>query len=420
MSLQHWAKRLLTASAPQAIVDLHVADTAAAFATGLLTREGKALARLDAGVSPVTTAAAVGAIARLSECDNIHVAACITPGAIVVPVALALGTYCSRADFNRAIAAGYDVGLRLGLAVGGAHALARGVWPTLLATPLMAAVTAGSLAGLDENRLAHAMALALAGGGGRAGRIAGEPSGRWLVLAEAVARGIRASRAAGAGFRGDRDLATKAWLVAQAGHDAIDPETLESTVGPSLAEVDCKAFPIARQGANAVVAFQTVLARGIDPHRIDAVEVFVPPISLPLLSRPMIEDDRLSRLCNIGLQLALAALAPDALYDAERGNLSEAHIAFAERVALKPEPALEVHLPARWAARVVVFAGAQRFEETVIRTPFDHDAPDLEKGLREKWRRLGGAFAAAETAKKSELWDAMTRLLIGAATEELS
>jgi hypothetical protein len=37
---------------------------------------------------------------------------------------------------------------------------------------------------------------------------------------------------------------------------------------------------------------------------------------------------------------------------------------------------------------VVVNTDSDRFEETIIAAPFDHDAPDLAQRLREKWRRL--------------------------------
>ena len=52
-----------------------------------------------------------------------------------------------------------------------------------------------------------------------------------------------------------------------------------------IAHVAFKPFPIARQGANAVVAFQRLLSKGIDPTRIDAIEVFVPAINVALLNR---------------------------------------------------------------------------------------------------------------------------------------
>ena len=176
----------------------------------------------------ISEAAAASAIARLSECDDIHLASCVTPGSVVIPVALAFAGKSGGEDFNRAVAAGYAAGIDLGMGIGGARALASGVWPTLVAAPLMAAVTASCAQDHDAGQLAHAMALALGGASGRLGRPAGTPSGRWFALAEAVAKGIRASEAAGRGFQGDLALISEQWLNAQAGHDAVDIGAFES------------------------------------------------------------------------------------------------------------------------------------------------------------------------------------------------
>lgn len=397
MILQSWAEQLLKTPSSPDIIGLHVMDTVAAFLAGVRTKEGESLRELYGGESDISErVAAAAAITRLSECDDIHLPSCVTPGAVVIPVALALGAVGD--DFDRAVAAGYAAGLSLGMGIGGAKALAAGVWPTLLAAPLMAAVTASRLSGHDQDRLAHAMALALAGTSGRLGRPIGAPSGRWFLLGEAVLRGLRASKAAGYGFRGDLALLSKPWLTAQAGHDAVDIGTFDSSAPASIKDVGYKPFPIARQGANAVVAFQNLLVKGLDPQRIATIEVFVPAMNAALLTRPVLDDDRLSRLSNIGFQLACAALAPEMLYDPERAASPAASILqLAGRVSVSPASDLEAHLPHRWAARVVVNTDSQRLEETVIVAAFDYDAPNLSQLLRDKWRRL----------LPQELWDSL-------------
>jgi len=400
MNLQSLAERLLHAPFSPELVELHLKDTVAAFFAGLRTAEGQALARLyDGRGGGSGLAAAAAAIARLSECDDIHLASCVTPGAVVVPVALALAGTHSVEDFNRAVAAGYAAGLTLGLGIGGAKALEHSVWPTLMAAPLMAAVTASSMRGHDPMQLAQAMALALSGASGRSGRPAGAPSGRWLLIAEAVLKGWRASEAAGRGFCGDVALVSASWLAAQAGHESIDAAVFESATMAGISDVGFKPFPIARQGANAVVAFQHLLANGLDGDRVEAVEVYVPRLNVALLSRPALPVDRLSRISNIGYQLACAAMAPEALYDAERAMRPAMSIAeFAKRVAVKPDVELEASLPTRWPSRVVAHAGGKRFEETVIRAPFDADEPGLAALLTEKWRRLAPKDEVLEAA----------------------
>ena len=390
MILKSWAEQILKARHAPDVIGLHVMDSVAAFLAGVRTKEGESLSELYGRRADISErVAAVAAIVRLSECDDIHLASCVTPGAVVIPVALAFSGSRGEDEFNHAVAAGYTAGLRLGMGIGGAKALAGGVWPTLLAAPLMAAVTASCLSGHGADRLAHAMALALAGVSGRLGRPRGAPSGRWFLLGEAVSRGLRASEAAGHGFRGDLTLLSKPWLAAQAGHDAVDLGAFDSSAPASISDVGYKPFPLARQGANAVVAFQTLLSKGLDPQRIRTIEVFVPAMNVALLNRPVLDNDRLSRLSNIGFQLACASLAPEMLYDVERASRPAAPILeFARRVTVTAASDLEEHLPHRWAARVVVNTDGGRLEETVIGTGFDHDAPNLTQVLRDKWRRL--------------------------------
>jgi 2-methylcitrate dehydratase PrpD len=417
MILRSWAEQLLCAPSPPGAINLHVKDTVAAFVTGLRSQEGRALAQLYGRRNePIEIAAAAAGISRLSECDDIHLASCVTPGAIVIPVALCFGS--DPEHFERAVSAGYATGLTLGLAIGGAKALAAGVWPTLIAAPAMAAVTASVMSGHNAEQLAHAIALSLSGVSGRLGRPAGTPSGRWFAIAEAVAKGLRASQAAGAEFHGDLALISKAWLESQAGHGDVAIGLFESAPAVCVSDVGFKPFPIARQGANAVIAFQRILARLVDPSGIEAVEVFLPAANVALVSRPLQEDERLSRLSNMGYQLGCAALAPELLHDAERGERPGPKLFdFARRVSVKPAGDLDAYFPARWPARVAVNAGGVRFEETVIAAPFDHDAPKLAELFHEKWARLApeeGLHGTAET-QYAKLWQRIERLLTAAA-----
>jgi 2-methylcitrate dehydratase PrpD len=381
MTLRGWADILRRASAPADIVGLHVKDTLAAFLVGSRTSEGRGLARsCRAGADRADVAALVSAIARLSECDDIHLASCITPGAVVIPTALAFADNTGAQQFNRAVAAGYAAGLALGTGIGGARALTRGVWPTLFAAPVMAAVTASCMRGYDSERLARVIASPV--------ERTGSPQGttRWVLLAQAIAKGIRASDATDA---------------ASPSLDGIDMRVFESA--PSLSETGFKPFPIARQGACAVAAFQRILAKGVDATRIDSIDVFVPDVHMALVTRPLAEGDRLTRLCNMGFQLSCAALAPESLYDPERAA-SPALVEFAARVTVLVATDLETDLPSRWPARVVVKAGAQRFEETVVNAPFDHDAVDLRQLLAGKWRRLCVEEELAALSSTSDPW----------------
>jgi 2-methylcitrate dehydratase PrpD len=418
--IERWAENLLRAAARPDIVGLHVRDTLAAAFLGLRTNDGIAIAQVfaDAGQHPEMVTGAIAAIARLSECDDIHLASCVTPGAVVVPVALALASD-DEEKLCRAIAAGYAAAIMLGRAAGANKALAAGVWPTLLATTPVAAVTAAIAREFTPKQLAQAMAYAFEAADGGTPTVAPQPFRRWSRFSESVIAGITRLDIVVFGHAEERpaDLSvlSESWLVNAAGHDAVDMRVFEGPL-PALSEVGFKPFPIARQALNAVAAFRRLLDTGLAPEEIESVEVFVPPQNLGLLRRPVESENRLTRLCNMGLQIACAAFAPDALHDPER-SATVPLLEFAKRVTVVADPALDAYLPNNWPARIVVKAGHQRFEHTAIHGDLDSGSPHLRDALAEKWRALVPQIDIASRAP-AELWnDVLCRVTMAACRE---
>ena len=429
-TLRLWARQLLERSGNTQPVDLRVTDLLAAFAAGLNTEDGKALARFFCDrKNKAQTIAAVSAIARQSECDDIELTSCVTPGSAVIPVALAYASE-NPGRIETAICRGYEAGIICGRALGGANALPK-VWPSLLAAPLMTAVTVSFMKGFDEEQLVHAMALSLAGANGRAGRPSGAPSGRWIAFAEAAGRGIYAAEAAGQGFRGDPYLCTDEWWRAQAGHDKIHESVLVEPVWPEIDHAEYKPFPIARQALCAQLAFQRVLASGFDLARLEGIEAFVPRLHAAMLSQPAALDNRTSLLCNLGFQFACAAYAPELLYDPDRKNATAALVEFSRRVTITPTDEFDGNLAAgRWPARVVIRSADGLLTEESNNSFCAADAARLGSRIRgddkleDKWRRiLHGEdrrdffenVVNRNTGSHAMLWEWVKQRLAGAA-----
>ncbi|WP_159593426.1 MmgE/PrpD family protein [Chelativorans xinjiangense] len=337
----------------EAAVALHTVDTLAALAAGLEAQEGAAIGRFLGEGDAASTAAAMAAVIRFTECDDIEVPSCLTPGCIAVPVA---GEFApDPRSYVRAVEAGYATGLCLARAVGGAAILARGVWPTLFAAPAIAAATAAAALDLDEETTAQALAIAIAGNSGRAGQPGGNPSGRWLAIGEATLKGVRAVMAARAGFGGDPALLSPEWLAAQSSAELAAPEHLEALPEHAVASVGLKPFVAARQGMNAIEAFSAMLADGLQPASVLSVEVELPPDAVPVVSRSLDPGKRLSTIAHLGLQLGIAAFERDRLFDVARAHPFDARtIAFAAKVTVRPESALAAEAGHSFPARVIV------------------------------------------------------------------
>ena len=114
-----------------------------------------------AGRSAAATAAlANGVASHILELDDVHKGSTLHAGAPVIPAALAVAEREHRSGpaFLLAVALGYDAALRIGEAVNPSHY--RFWHPTGTAATFGAAVAAGSLLGLDETAMLHALGSA--------------------------------------------------------------------------------------------------------------------------------------------------------------------------------------------------------------------------------------------------------------------
>ncbi len=169
---------------------LHVVDNVAAWVAGIGTAEGRALlafrAELQADAAQLPAAVSTYcALARLSEIDDIHLAAMTTAGGIVVPAALTLAASLKTRDpaaLARAIVGGYDAMIRLGLALHGPTILYRGIWPSYFGAAFGVAAVAARLMGHDARQSAHALALALTLSAPGVGHHNAPTTTRWLAV----------------------------------------------------------------------------------------------------------------------------------------------------------------------------------------------------------------------------------------------
>lgn len=158
------------------------------------------------GTTPSHAALANGTMAHAFELDDLHTASILHPGAVSVPPALALAerSGISGRDLLTAILAGYEVGTRIGMAVGTAH-LTDGWHPTGTNGVFAAAAAAGKILGLDEECMTHALAI---GGSQASGLLATQRGAmaKRFHAGRAAQSGVYAALLAQQGFTGAEDL----------------------------------------------------------------------------------------------------------------------------------------------------------------------------------------------------------------------
>ncbi|HMG60277.1 MAG TPA: MmgE/PrpD family protein [Burkholderiales bacterium] len=376
---------------PRAALRLHVADTVGAWIAGSATPEGRALLKVgairDATPDRVATHCA---LARLSEIDDIHLASGITPGALIVPSALTIGASLGLegAALAEAIAVGYDAMVRLGAALGGPSILTRGIWPTYFAAPFGVAAVAVRLLGLTETQAAHALGIALVLSSPGVGRPTGTTASRWLAIGNAARNGVTAALSAQSGFTGDLRVFEGEFFSSIYGLSPNPALLLDER--PVLSDVSFKPWCAARQTMAATQALKEIIESGVAPSEMTDLVVSVPPPYLGMIAHGVVPRDRASHLTSVSYQMAVAALAPEAMLDIEQApdGIPERIQTFMTKVSVKADEELLRHYPKSWPAKLVVSVPSGKREKLVLHVPGDPERPFGESQVAAKFRRV--------------------------------
>jgi 2-methylcitrate dehydratase PrpD len=406
---------------------LHLADTVGAWIAASGTPEGRALRRLAAnrehgqanplGERMLDSVALNCALARLSEIDDIHLSSGTTPGALVVPAALTIGGSLGRGGMAiaEAIAVGYDAMARLGAAFKGPWILYRGIWPTYFAAPFAVAAVAARLLDLTEQQAAHALGIAIGLASPAVGRQSGAAMSRWFAIGHAARSGVSAALSAQAGFTADLrifegDMFASVYNLSPdlaALVDALDER-------PVLPEVSFKPWCAARQTMAASQAVMEIAADGVSAAEMKELVVSVPSLYLRMVDHGIVPGDRASHLTSVSYQMALAALAPDAMLEVEQApdRVPGEIRAFMERIAVRADDELLRHYPGSWPARLEITTPGGRRERLVIHVPGDPQRPFDESQIAEKFRRVSAALLGERAA------DGLLRFSLAALDED--
>jgi 2-methylcitrate dehydratase PrpD len=403
-------------SAPlRTALKLHVIDTVTAWVATAATEGARTLRRFqnDAkqGADPAFDLIINCALTRLSEVDDIHLGAMITPGAIVIPgvITIAATQPPNPTALSEAIIAGYEAMVRLGLALDGPTILYRGIWPSLIAAPFGIAAASARLFDLSAAQTANALALALTLAAPGVGHHNAPTGSRWFAAGSAARNGLLAAQAARSGLTSDLNLLEGTYFNTVFG---ITPAAGALTDGlgarTKLAEVSCKPWCAARQTMAAVQAVRELLDRGIAAADITAVEVSVPPPFLKMVDHGIV-GGRVARLTSQPYQIALAALAPDLAFDvAQSREVPTDVLRFMNKVTVRADESLLENFPQQWHARARVRTPQAEHERLVTHVPGDPVRPFDARDLHVKSQRLVGSIAQQVADQSEALLDGKT------------
>lgn len=391
------------------ILRRHAADVLVTKIAGTRSFEGEAVLQAFPSGASLEGIAGAAALVRLTEMDDIHIVSTTTPSSVSVPVALGLAAQvdCTPADVESAIYVGTELVVRFGLAMDGARALLAGFWPTRTAATLGAAAAASRVFGLNAAQTHEALSLALTMTNGRTGPFVASPSGRWIVFAMAVENGMRAAKAAGAGFNGGPHPPTTEWLATTLGLPLNEARLTEGLGhGSVFPELSLKPYATSRQTLSAIEAMRALREDGLDPAAIQQITIRVPRAHFGLVTRPLETGEPSRNFMNVAAQVAIAAICPDDLNDVERdralANPQLRPLIACTQVIADDE--LDSAFPARWGAHVEVTTAGGVLRRTVM-DPLGSPALPMDEDLL----RLKGR-AILSRADRAELADTIVDL----------
>lgn len=394
----------------RAAVQLHAIDTVAAWVAASRIPEAKQIEQSRAALAEGVSGAALDimlncARVRMSEVDDIHLGAMITPGSFIVPAALSIAATLPRTDglaLNEAIVCGYEAMVRLGLAVDGPTILYRGIWPSHFAAPFGVAAVAARLLDLTPVQSAHALGFALTLAAPGVGAPTGTTTTRWIAAGTNARHGYFAARAAQAGFTSDPGLIEGPYLK-NVYAISLDVAKLTGELGAraAISDVSFKPWCAARQTMAATQALKEIVAGGVDVGAISSIEVAVPPPFLRMVDHGIGESDRMSRLTSVQYQMAAALFDPASVFDVgQTGKVPADVLSLMAKIKVAADDSLLQEFPKVWRARVAVKTADAQHERSVTAVPGDPARPLSSSDINAKFHHLADRLIGAASVDR--------------------
>ncbi len=382
------------------------------------------LARGDAHVfadsatySPAGAALVNATLAHSLDFDDTHAAAVVHPGSPVIPAALAAAGMvgASGAAAMAGIVAGYEVALRLALALpAGAH-YDRGFHPSATCGAFGAAAAAGRVFGLDAAGIASALGIALSQSAGSLQFLANGAWTKRFQVGWSSMAGLVAATLAREGFKGAADpIEGRHGFLRAYAPDPV-PERVVQDLGQvfELMATGVKPYPSCRwghAGIDAALALHREL--GLRPEEIEGATLGVSRAGLLLVGEPAsrkadpqnIVDGQFS-----GPFVIAAALATGRMdWDSYQGLHDPAIRRLLPMITCENDPAIEAEFPVNMSGKLTLRARGEVFTRTVTVPKGEPSNFPSAAELRAKFDGLAEAVLGVQDA--AALADQVLRL----------
>lgn len=369
------------------------------------------------GKVPIPAAAfANGTIFHGIELDDTHSGASVHPGAVVIPVVLAVGEAegSSGRDALEAMVAGYECMVRIGRAANPASLYERGFHPTACTGVFGAALAAAKLKRFSERKTVNAVGLAGSFAGGNQEYLAEGVLSKRIQPGNAAQAGVVAAELAARGYTGPRTIVGGKNGFLHAFSDNSNPEALLGEVS------DGNTFEITRTGIkphaccrynqtpiDAVLELKDEY--GFKPADVESMTIEIVQAAMPIVASPATAKERpeSTTAAQFSLQYSVAAaLLHDRAFLEEFREpfLSDERIHdLIDRMTVKHGPELESYYPDFFPARATIrTANGDEYSALLKTCRGDPANPLTEDELSQKYETLAKRYLDTEDATALE------------------
>jgi len=361
----------------------------------------------DARCGVDAAAMANGTATHGFELDDIHLRATIHPGAVTIPAALALAEAYNKtpADFLTAVVAGYEVGLRIGMAVGLGHGL-RGHHATGTIGTLAAAATGANLLGLSAEQTSDALGIAATQAAGLHGARTGAMSKRFHA-GRAAQSGVLAAALAKRGFTGSRTALEQPFGgFFSTLCDNVDTPAAYAELGErwEIMEVGFKAYASCGSTHTTVDAIDRLMQRGLTAGDLKELRVFMSRKAVSNVGWKYVPAGVVAAQMNAYYTSAVKLLDGDVFIDQfAESRLGDPRVmALIERIRIAHDPAFDAGgAGTRHAVRVEAeLNDGKTWTENVDQRRGSSRYPLTRADIERKFRGLAKVVLSPDSAEK--------------------
>lgn len=351
-------------------------------------------------------------LAHSLDFDDTHAAAIVHAAAPVIPAALAAAEMVNAngADLLAAIVAGYEVALRLALALpAGAH-YERGFHPSATCGVFGAAAAAARIFDLDAEKVANAFGIALSQSAGSLQFLANGAWTKRFQVGWAGMAGFVAATLAREGFIGAAEPLEGRHGFLRIYAPAPVPERVVQDLGSvwETMNMGVKPYPSCRwahAGVDAALALRA--EHNLKAQDIESVTLGISKAGMLLVGEPAAKKANPQNI--VDAQFSGPFVIANALLYGQMGWDSYKHlgdsdlVSMIQRIRCENDPEIEAEFPANMSGKITLQAGGRTYTKTVIIPKGDPDNFPSPAVLQEKFTSLaspGIGMAATERLAK--------------------